>query len=128
MTAGRDQSVPTRRGPSDLDRPIARLLTLGTYASVGLLAIGVGLMLLAGIGPLEGGPAFDPGRIVDDLANLRPAGLIWLGLVAVIATPTSRVIASLVGYLRGGERVMALVAVLILVVIVLSVGLARVGI
>ena len=80
---------------------------------------------LSVIGPLSGGPPFDLVRLGPDVAGLRPAGFLWLGLLAVIATPTARVIASLVGYTRGGERSMAIVAALILVVIAASVGLAR---
>ena len=111
--------------PTDvLDRSIARLLTIGTYLSVGLLAIGVVVMLGRGIAPLGGGPPFAPELVLDDLAHLRPTGFIWLGLLAVVATPSARVIASLVGYLRQGERVMVAVAVAILAVIALSVVLA----
>lgn len=108
----------------DLDRTIARLLTAGTYISVALLAIGVALMAAAGLSPLSGGPAFDPTRFVADFVGLRPEGFLWLGLIAAIATPSARVAASFLGYLRTGERAMAVVALLILGVIALSVLLA----
>lgn len=121
MTVDRGRSMP-----ADLDRSIARLLTLGTYASVGLLGIGVALMVASRISPLDGGPPFEIGLVIDDIVHLRPLGFIWLGLLAVVATPTARVVASLIGYLRRGERTMAVVAVLILVVIALSVALAQV--
>ena len=107
-----------------LERAIARVLTVGTYVSVAVLAVGTAMMLASGVQPLEGGPRFDLGQVGDDLVHLRATGFLWLGLVAVVATPASRVVASLVGYLRDGERLMAVVAVLILAVIVLSVGLA----
>jgi uncharacterized membrane protein len=110
--------------PLDLDHAIARLLTLGTYASVALLAVGVLLMLARRISPLGGPPSFEPSLLLDDLVSFRPAAYIWLGLVAVVATPAARVVASLVGYVRRRERSMAIVAVLILVVIALSVALA----
>jgi len=89
-------------GAAGLERAIARLLTVGTYASIFLLTVGVGLMVVDGIGPLAGGPAFD-------LTRLGPA----------------RVAASLIGYARGGERAMAGIAALILLVIAASVGLAQ---
>jgi uncharacterized membrane protein len=108
-----------------LERSIARLLTLGTYVSIALLAVGVGLMVINGIGPLSGGPAFDLARLGPDLAAFRPAGFLWLGLLAVVATPTARVVASLIGYSRRGERAMAIVAILILAVILTSVALAQ---
>jgi uncharacterized membrane protein len=111
--------------PATLERSIARLLTIGTYASVALLLVGLVLMLAGGIGPLTGGPAFDPATLVADLVALRPAGFIWLGLVVVVATPAARVLAALIGYARQGDRAMATVAGLILAVIALSVTLAR---
>jgi len=107
-----------------LERAIARVLTVGTYVSVAVLAVGTAMMLASGVQPLSGGPRFDLGQVGDDLVNLRATGFLWLGLVAVVATPASRVVASLVGYLHDGERLMAVVAVLILAVIALSVGLA----
>jgi uncharacterized membrane protein len=111
--------------PADLDRSIARLLTYGTYVSVGLLGVGVFLMFARRIAPLAGGPPFQPELVVDDIVHLRAAGFMWLGLIAVIATPTARVVAALVGFVRRGERTMALVAVLVLAVIALSVVLAQ---
>ncbi len=59
------------------------------------------------------------------MVALRPAGFLWLGLVAVVATPAARVAASLVGFARRGERTMVVVASLILAVIVISVALAK---
>ena len=106
-----------------LERSIARLLTVGTYVSIGLLAVGFGLLLAAGLGPRSGGPAFDPSTLVSDLSATRPAGFLWLGLLLLVATPAARVGLALVGYGRGGERAMTVVAAAILVVIGLSVVL-----
>jgi uncharacterized membrane protein len=114
-----------RQPATDIERVVGRLLTFGTYGSVAVLALGTALMLASGVDPLGGMPPFDLGQIGDDLVHLRPLGFLWLGLIAVVATPASRVAASLVGYLRTGERLMAVVAVLILAVIALSVALAR---
>jgi uncharacterized membrane protein len=107
-----------------LERAIARVLTVGTYVSVAVLGVGTAMMLVSGVEPLGGGPRFDLGQVGDDLVHFRATGFLWLGLIAVVATPASRVVASLVGYLHDGERLMAVVAVLILAVIALSVGLA----
>ena len=96
---------------------LGRLLIAATYIATTLLGIGVVQMLLAGISPLAGGPELDLGRVVADLLALAPAGFLWLGLLAVIATPVSRVIGAAVGFIRGGEPVMALVAGAILLVI-----------
>ena len=104
-----------------------RLLTIGTRLAVGALILGVVLMIAHAVDALGGGAApFSAGRLVADLAALRPEGFLWLGLALAIATPVARVAGSLLGYARGGERAMALVSTAILGVIALSVvaGLA----
>jgi uncharacterized membrane protein len=122
--AGIESKSSPEPGPPTLERTIGRLLTVGTYLSIGLLAVGLALMLASGIGPLSGGPSLDLARIPSDVAGLRPAAFLWLGLLVAIGTPSARVATSLAGYLRSGERAMALVAGLVLVVIALSVALA----
>ncbi len=109
----------------DLDRRIARLLTGGTYLSIALLAIGVVTLLAAGGSPLDPPSHFDLARLPADLVALRPEAFLWLGLITVIATPSARVVASLVAYARSGERGMIVVSVLILLVIASSVLLAQ---
>ena len=105
-----------------LDLMIARLLAVGTYISVTLLAIGVVVLVAAGRSPLEADiPAFDVARVPADLASLRPEGPLWLGLLVVLAMPSARVAASLIGYLRSGERTMAIVATAILAVVAIGV-------
>jgi uncharacterized membrane protein len=105
-----------------LDRQIARLLTIGTYASVALIGIGVLEMVATGRSPLDAYRPLGLDTLVEDLAAFRPEGFLWLGLLAVIGTPAARVIASLVGYALGGERTMALVAAAVLAVVALGVG------
>ena len=122
MTAGSH-----RAPPADLDRLIGRLLTIGTYASVSLIAIGTVLMFASRIDPLAGAPPFEPGLIVDDIAHGRPAGFMWLGLLVLLATPIARVIVSFFGYAARGERTMAIVAALIRVVMAASIALGNAG-
>ena len=122
MTAGSH-----RAPPADLDRLIGRLLTIGTYTSVLLIAIGTVLMFESRIDPLAGGPPFEPGLIVDDITHGRPVGYMWLGMLVLLATPILRVIVSLFGFATRGERTMAIVAVLILVVIAASIALGNSG-
>lgn len=119
-----DVDPETESADLRLERSIGRLLSAGSYAAIVLLTIGFALMLIQGIDPLAGGPAFDVRALVGDLLALRPTGFLWLGLIVVLATPASRVVASLIGYRRQGEWRMALVAILILLVILLSVLVA----
>lgn len=103
------------------ERAIGRLLIGVTYAAAAVLTIGVLLMVAAAIAPLSGGPRLDPGAVLGDLASLQPAGFLWLGLLVVIATPISRVLAAAVGFEHQGERRMVGIALAILAVIALSV-------
>ena len=109
----------------EIESQVARLLSLGTYLSVGLLLVGMVAMLAGGVSPLDEAPVLDPGRIPSDLAAGRPEAFLWLGLFAAIATPTARVLVALAGFVRSRDGAMALVATGILGVIVLSVVVAR---
>lgn len=104
-----------------LESSIGRLLTIGTYVSVGLIAVGTVLLIGSGRSPLDAAPALDPGRLAADLLGLQPAGFLWLGILGVVATPAARVAAAFVGFNRSGERRMALVAAAILIVIAIGV-------
>lgn len=106
---------------TSFDRVVGRLLIGVTYFATALLVIGVLLMLVGGISPLSVGPRLDPSALVVDLATLSPAGFLWVGLLAVIATPISRVIAAAIGFAREGDSRMVGVSIAILVVIVASV-------
>jgi uncharacterized membrane protein len=108
-------------GAPVFERRLGWLLIVVTYVAVALLAIGVVLLLRAGISPLAGGPPFDPSQLIPDLLALEPAGFLWLGLLAVIATPLSRVLGAAIGFVRRGEPVMAAISVAILAVIAISV-------
>ena len=108
----------------EFDRFIGRLLIVVTYLAVGLLSVGVVLMLAAGISPLAGGPALDPTHLAADLMALAPGAFLWLGIMAVIATPLSRVVAATIGFARLGDRWMVGVAIGILAVIALGIASA----
>jgi len=115
------------RPPSDTfaaERQAGRLLIALTYVSVGLLSVGVLLMIAQGISPLTGGPAFDLATLPSMVTALQPAGIIWLGLLAVIAAPIGRVVVSGVNYASSGDRLMLAVSLAILVVIAVAVATA----
>ena len=118
----------TTRGPVNrLEATVSTVLKVGTYAGIALIALGVVLMVIDGRSPLDVAPSLDPGRLPADLAALHPSAFLWLGVLLVLATPPARVLAALIGYLRGSEREMAIVAALILVVIALGVVAGTTG-
>ena len=121
MTGGADPRVTRGR---EFDRVIGRLLIVVTYVAVALLTVGVVLLLMAGLSPLSGGPPLDLAQLGAELVALDPAAFLWLGILAVIATPLSRVIAAAIGFARLGDRLMVGVATGIFVVISLGVATA----
>lgn len=109
-------------GDGALEATLARVLQVGTYLSLALVSVGAGLLLLGGGSPLDGAPLLDLARLASDLAAGRPEGLLWLGVLGVIATPALRVLGALAGFVRGREWGMAAVAVGIIVVVGLGIA------
>jgi uncharacterized membrane protein len=107
------------------ERRIGRVLIAITYLSVGLLTVGVGLLFGAGISPVAGGPGLELSAIGSELFALDPAGFLWLGLLAVISAPISRVILAAAVYARADDWQMVAVAVAILAII--AIGIATAG-
>ena len=114
-----------RRGGSgetgDLEAALALVLQAGTYASIAVVALGTLLVLAGGASPLDPGPPLSLDTLLADVLALRPAGLLWLGILGIVATPAARVIGALVGFARRGERAMVGVAAAILVVVTVGV-------
>jgi uncharacterized membrane protein len=122
VSAGR----PVRPAPSpvpegSLETALAHVLQLGTYVSIGLVAVGSVLLLASGGSPLAGGPPLTLDGVVADLIALRPAGFLWAGIVGVLSTPAVRVVRAMLGFLRRDEQRMTMVALLVLVVIAVGV-------
>jgi uncharacterized membrane protein len=106
------------------ERLIGRLLIAVTYVAVGLLSIGVVLMIADGISPLSGGPNLDLATMGAQLLALEPAAFLWLGILAVVATPIGRVIVAAIAFARDADWLMVGIALAILAVIAVGVGSA----
>ena len=109
-----------------LETLIARLLTVGIYVAMGLVLVGVIGMLLQGIDPLghEPYPPFDLRQIPAQMLALEPAGYLWAGIVLVMCLPLGRVIVAGIGFLRAGDRRLALVSLGVLLVVLASIAAA----
>ena len=111
-----------------LERSVGLLLGAMAAISVAILVLGILGIAASNVAPLDRGfPAFDLARMPADLAAMKPAGFLWLGLCAVILTPSVRVIASLLGFAALGERRMVAVALIVLAAICLSAVLGAGG-
>ena len=105
-----------------IETTVARLLTLGTRLAIVLVLIGVGIMLAHGVDPLLTAiPPFSIASIPADLLALRAEGFLWSGLLVVMAMPVARVIVSGFGFLAAGDRRLALVSLLVVLVLTASV-------
>lgn len=112
---------PAGQPTTSLELALAHVLQLGTYLSVGLIAMGSVLQLASGSSPLAGGPRFDLAAIPGDIVALHPAGFLWLGILGVVSTPAIRVGRALLGFARRGEQRMVAISVSVLVVIAVGV-------
>ena len=107
--------------PGNLEVALAHVLQLGTYLSIGLVGLGTVLLLAGGTSPTAGGPPLSVSTLLADLAALRPAGFLWVGILGVLSTPALRVLRALIGFWRRGERTMAFVSIAILLVVAVGV-------
>jgi uncharacterized membrane protein len=115
------------RGSDPVANAVARLLSAGTVASVSLVGLGVLLLAAVGLVPTrDRGPALEPSVILADVIALRPAGLLWVGLLFTLALPTARVTVALLGFSRSGDRRAAAVAAGVLCVLLMAFGVALV--
>lgn len=119
--------VPVPDPARALEARLARVLRRGTWLAVGLVAAGVAATAGAGVDPLAARrpPFLDPGALPGDLAALRPAGLLWAGLLLLAALPVVRVVVAGAGFLRAGDRRQAAVAAAVVLVVFLSIASAR---
>lgn len=108
-------SVLARRAADE--RQIGRLIVRITYLAVALLGVGVVSMVVTGVSPLDAVPTLDAAGLIAAIGGLRPEGVLWLGLMAVITTPIIRVLAAAFAYARGAEWRMVAISIAILAVI-----------
>jgi uncharacterized membrane protein len=120
---------PRRPRPAALaiEVTLGRVLIGLTYAAVALLVVGVVVLLATGQTPLSGGPDLNVDSLVADLQSRDAAGFLWLGLLAVIATPVAQVVLAGLAFAREGDRLMVLVAAAILATLATGVFIARAG-
>jgi uncharacterized membrane protein len=116
------RSAGGERPATSVELRIARTLLVGAVVGITLITVGVVLMAVNGIDPLqETFPAFEVARVIPDMLALRPEGFLWAGIAIIIATPIARVVGELVTFAIHRDAIMAVVAVLVLAVVALSV-------
>jgi uncharacterized membrane protein len=125
-----------RRAPADLNDVIGKILRYGVVLSSAVVAAGLVLMLLApppgspatlqaALAANFGRPTLSPSALLAGLARGSAVGVLQLGMLILIATPITRVAASVLLFLR--ERDMLYVGITLLVLGMLLVALFVVG-
>ena len=127
----------TSEGPRpELNEEIARILRYGVALSSLVVASGLALVLLSppagtprtlqgALAANFGTPTLSLSALVGGIAGGSAVGVLQLGLLILIATPITRVAASVLFFLK--ERDMLYVGVTILVLVMLLVALFVVG-
>jgi uncharacterized membrane protein len=124
---GRVEPPPRSEGFKAVEALLGRFLIALTYLAVILLVIGVGILLATGRSPLDGGPDLELSRLWDELLSFDAPALLWLGLIAVIATPVGRVVLAGAAFARQRDWLMLCVAAAILAIMVVGVLIAGAG-
>lgn len=107
--------------PTQVEVTISRILRAGVIVSLALVVAGMVTALFQAGGTdldaLLGPDAVVPrtlGEVLSGAAHLQPAGLVSLGLLVLIATPVVRVVASVVGFARDGDRAYTVITAVVL--------------
>jgi len=113
---------PAQETAAHLESLAARLLTWGTRVAMALILVGVLGMIATGVDPITSSfPPFSLAAIPGQLASLQPVGFLWVGLIVLVGLPIGRVVVSGAGFLAAGDRRLALVSALVILVIAVSV-------
>lgn len=105
-----------------LYRIIERILDIGFYISIGIILLGTILTFASGDDLPD--TVVTLNDLPSEIAEPEPSALIDLGIVVLLLTPLSYVIAALVTFLRQHDRLFIGVCLLLIALIGLSVGLA----
>jgi uncharacterized membrane protein len=107
-----------------IERFVRHILVAGIAVSVGLMAAGLILGLMAGDGLPRG--VVPPAGLPGGLAAADPAACLSLGLIVLIATPFMRVAGSILVFARERDGRYVVITAAVLVVMCVSVLLGRV--
>lgn len=114
--------MPSESEKSRMDRWVHWTLLAGVLLSGLLLAVGLGINLIAGVSE-EPGPPLPVRRLSAAALGGDGTALIDLGLLALIGTPVLRVAVLAFGWLIDREFRMAAVAIAVLILLGLGITL-----
>jgi uncharacterized membrane protein len=101
-----------------INRAASQVLTWGFVVSAALVLTGLALTAARGDSlhaSLESLP-----DLLDELANGRGAGIVGIGILAMVVTPIVSTVAIILACLRVGDRRYALITTAVLVILAIS--------
>jgi uncharacterized membrane protein len=110
---------------------LSLVLAIGVLTSAVLVAIGFAGALAVGWDHSLSGAAGGSGNLADmtrigqRLVELRPVGLVQLGLLVLLATPVLRVATATVAFLVERDAIYALISATVLAILLGSIFLVR---
>ena len=108
---------------------VAATLRWGSYFSAAWLLAGVVWLLAEGDGdrPIQVGPPMPLERLGEEFLRGNPYAVMQAGVLLLLLTPLLRLLVAAVSFWADGERRYTLVSLVVLLMILLSVFLARAG-
>ena len=111
---------------------VSAVLIIGVAVSAALIGAGFLAALafgwqvsLVGAAPAAMTPTTDFSNLPGRLASLQPLAVTQLGLLVLLATPVTRVAASLVGFVLERDRLYAAITLAVLLVLLVSIFVLR---
>lgn len=104
---------------------VAAILRWGSWLSAGVMLLGVLLLLTRPDLPLQMGSALPLHLLATELARGNPYALMQLGVLLLLFTPLTRIVAAAVSFWLEGERRYSLVSLVVLAIILTSLLLGR---
>ncbi len=117
--------------PERFREMVSAVLIIGVVVSAALIALGFVAALTVGwqgslLGAAEATLATtDFSNLPGRLASLEPAAIAQLGLLTLLATPVSRVAASVVGFALERDRLYAAITLAVLAILLTSIFFLR---
>src|SRR4051812_1809355 len=107
----------------------AFVLRAGMYISFTLMAVGLLWWVVAGSpgGQAANGQVLALDRIMPELARGNPLAVLNLGMLLLIATPVTTLIAAMVAFLLEGNRRYAGIAAFVVFILLLSITISSLG-
>ncbi|MFQ5694671.1 MAG: DUF1634 domain-containing protein [Terriglobia bacterium] len=112
-------------GPQAAQRSIAFILRWGSFLAAGLFLVGLVWLLADRDLPIQVGPPMPLAELPDQLALGNPYALLQLAVLVLLVTPLLRLVAAAIAFWRAGEPRYTLIGGAVLLIVVVSLLLAR---